>query len=479
MSQDRFEIDEFARCLERAHAHATAYLRDLPERHVGARLGRTALMAAMHTPLPAQGEDGRAVLDLLASQAVQGTSACASPRYFGFVIGGSYPVALAADWMVSAWDQNAGIHVISPLAAAAEEVAAQWLLELFDLPRDSGVGFVTGCQMANFTCLAAARHGVLRRAGWDVEAEGLYGAPRVHVVTSAESHVTIDVAMRYLGFGTRALHRVESDAQGRMLPRRLRETLARLEGPVIVCAQAGNVNTGAFDPLREIGAIVRERGGWLHVDGAFGLWARANATLRAVADGIELADSWATDAHKWLNVPYDCGVAIVRDAQDHRTAMTSVAAYLIQTGGLERDPVDWVPEFSRRARGIPVYATLRTLGRDGVAALVERCCARARQMAGLLGAEEGVRVLNDVVLNQVLVRFGDDDELTRAVVSGVQDEGTCWLSGTTWHGLGAMRISVSNWATTEEDAARSAEAILRVYRALRTCREMSSSTAAR
>ncbi|QNP40567.1 pyridoxal phosphate-dependent decarboxylase family protein [Lysobacter solisilvae (ex Woo and Kim 2020)] len=470
MSHDRFDVDEFTRCLDRAHAHAGAYLRALPQRHVGAQLGREELMAALRAPLPAHGEDAAAVLDLLAAQAPQGTSACASPRYFGFVIGGSYPVALAADWMVSAWDQNAGIHVISPLAAAAEEIAAQWLLELFDLPRESGVGFVTGCQMANFTCLAAARHGVLRQAGWDVETEGLYGAPRVHVVASAESHITIDVAMRYLGFGTRALHRVESDAQGRMLPGRLREVLETLEGPVIVCAQAGNVNTGAFDPLREIGEITRTHGAWLHVDGAFGLWARASESLRAAADGIELADSWATDAHKWLNVPYDCGVAIVRSAQDHRTAMTSVAAYLIQTGGLERDAVDWVPEFSRRARGVPVYATLRTLGRDGVAALVDRCCDRARRMAAALGAEPGVRILNDVVLNQVLVRFGDDDDITRAVVSGVQAEGTCWLSGTTWHGLGAMRISVSNWATSEDDAARSVDAILRVYRAVRAAK---------
>jgi len=463
----RFDTSEFAQCLDKAHALASAYLQDLPHRHVGARHGRDEMMAALRAPLSPQGEDGRAVLDLLASQAAQGTSACASPRYFGFVIGGAYPVALAADWLVSTWDQNAGIHVISPLAAAAEEVAAQWLRELFDLPRDSGVGFVTGCQMANFTCLAAARHGVLRRAGWDVEADGLYGAPRIHVVTSAESHITIDVALRYLGIGTRALHRVEADAQGRMLPEALREKLATLEGPVIVCAQAGNVNTGAFDPLREIAGIVRARDAWLHVDGAFGLWARASQSLRALAEGIELADSWATDAHKWLNVPYDCGVAIVRNAEDHRTAMTSVAAYLIQTGGLERDAVDWVPEFSRRARGVPVYATLRTLGRDGVESLVDGCCARARQMAAVLAAEEGVRVLNDVVLNQVLVRFGEDDDLTRAVVTGVQDEGTCWLSGTTWHDLAAMRISVSNWATTEDDVARSAEAILRVFRSLR------------
>lgn len=467
MPQDRFDTDEFARCLDRAHAHASSYLGRLPSRHVGARVGRDAMMDALSAPLSPQGEDGMEVLDLLASQAELGTSACASPRYFGFVIGGAFPVALAADWLVSSWDQNAGIHVISPLAAATEEVAAQWLLELFDLPRDAGVGFVTGCQMANFTCLSAARHGVLRRLGWDVETDGLYDAPRIHVVTSAESHITIDVAMRYLGIGTRALHRVETDAQGRMIPQRLRERLATLTGPVIVCAQAGNVNTGAFDPLREIAEVVRAHGGWLHVDAAFGLWARASRSLRRLADGIELADSWATDAHKWLNVPYDCGVAIVRNADDHRTAMTSVAAYLIQTGGLERDAVDWVPEFSRRARGVPVYATLRTLGREGVESLVDRCCARARQMASILEEEEGVRILNDVVLNQVLVRFGEDDELTRAVVTGVQEEGTCWLSGTTWHGVAAMRISVSNWATTEDDAARSAEAILRVYRSLR------------
>jgi len=465
-------FDDFAPLLARAHAHAGDFLRDLPQRFVGARAGRDEMIAALDRPLPQAGEDAAAVLDLLAGQAGRGASACAAPRYFGFVIGGSLPVALAADWLVSTWDQNAGIHVISPLAAALEEIAARWLLDLFALPRDSGVGFVTGCQMAHFTCLAAARHGVLRRAGWDVETEGLNGAPRIHVVASDEAHVTVDVALRYLGLGTRALVHVEADKQGRMRADRLRELLPTLQGPVIVCAQAGNVNTGAFDPLREIGEIARAHGAWLHVDGAFGLWARASAdeVLRERADGIELADSWATDAHKWLNVPYDSGIAIVRHAEDHRAAMTSTAAYLIQTGGAERDAVDWVPEFSRRARGIPVYAALRALGRDGVADLVDRCCARARQFATLLGAEPGVRILNDTVLNQLLVRFGDDDALTRAVVTGVQDEGTCWASGTTWHGLAAMRISVSNWATSEDDVAISAAAMLRVYRDLRAGR---------
>jgi glutamate/tyrosine decarboxylase-like PLP-dependent enzyme len=466
-SSNTFQSAVFDEYLDNARTHAVRYLRQLPDRHVGARAGRDELLGALRTALPQQGDEGGEVIDLLAAQVERGAVACNSPRYFGFVIGGAYPVALAADWLVSTWDQNAGIYAISPLVSVLEEVAGQWLLDLFDLPRESGVGFVTGCQMANFTCLAAARHHVLHRVGWDVEEDGLQGAPRIHVVASAESHVTIDVALRYLGLGKRNVHRVASDGQGRMRADGLRDALATLDGPVIVCAQAGNVNTGAIDPLREIAAITRERGAWLHVDGAFGLWARASESLRALVDGVELADSWATDAHKWLNVPYDCGVAMVRHADDHRRAMTSAAAYLIQTQGAERDAVDWVPEFSRRARGVPVYATLRALGRDGVQDLVDRSCARARQMADALRDVDGVRILNEVVLNQVLVRFGDDDDLTRAVIEGVQRDGTCWLGGTTWQGQGAMRISVSNWATTEDDAARSAAAILRVFHSLR------------
>ena len=458
--------DPFAPLLHRALGHAAAYMERLPEREVAATASREELVAALQVPLAARGEDGAAVVDLLAAQAERGTSACASPRYFGFVIGGSYPVALASDWLVSAWDQNAGLYVISPLVSVIEQVAADWLLDLFDLPREAGVGFVTGCQMANFTCLASARHAMLKRAGWDVEADGLHGAPRLTLVASAESHVTIDVAARYLGLGTRAIRRVETDDQGRMRPDRLRALLATIDGPAIVCAQAGNVNTGAFDPLDDIAQAAREHGAWLHVDGAFGLWARASRRHGALADGIQLADSWATDAHKWLNVPYDCGVAIVRDREIQRAAMSSAAAYLIQTRGAERDPTDWVPEFSRRARSVPVYATLRALGREGVESLVDRGCALASQIAQRLALEPGIRILNDVVLNQVLVRFADDDETTRRVVTGVQQDGTCWLSGTVWHGLAAMRISVSNWATSEEDAARSAEAIVRVFRQL-------------
>jgi len=464
MSQPTSEptiVDE--ELLRRTHDHAVTFLRSLPGRHVGARATREELLAALRAPLTQSGEDGASVIDLLASQGERGAIASAGPRYFGFVIGGSLPVALAADWLTGTWDQNPGIYATSPLISVIEDVAREWLLDLFDLPRNSGLGFVTGCQMANFTALAAARHGVLRRAGWDVEENGLYGAPHINLITSAESHVTIDVAMRYLGFGTRSLLRVESDEQGRMRPDRLRRLLENLSGPTIICAQAGNVNTGAFDPLREIGELAREHHAWLHVDGAFGLWARASRTLLPLADGIELADSWATDAHKWLNVPYDCGIVIVRHPEDHRPSMTSTAAYLVQTSGVERDAVDWVPEFSRRARGVTVYAALRALGRDGVEDLIDRNCARARRMAELLRRDPRVEILTDVVLNQVLVRFANDDEATRRVIAGVQQEGTCWLGGTTWHGLAAMRISFSNWATSEEDVERSAAAILKVF----------------
>ncbi|MGV8852747.1 MAG: pyridoxal phosphate-dependent decarboxylase family protein [Rhodoglobus sp.] len=453
--------------LELARNHAKDYLDGLASRHVGAKHGRQEMMASLHTSLPQDGHNPEAVIDLLARQADVGMTACSSPRYFGFVIGGTHPVALAADWLVSTWDQNAGIHAISPFSAAVEQVAAEWLLDLFDLPRESSVGFVTGGQMANFTCLAAARHSVLRRVGWDVELDGLAGAPRINILVSAAAHVTIDVALRYLGFGTRSLVIVDADDQGRMLAESLRERIADLDGPTIICAQAGNVNSGSIDPLREIAAIAREHGAWLHVDGAFGLWARVSSAFDKLVDGMELADSWSTDAHKWLNVPYDSGVAIVRHSVDHRAAMSSSASYLIQTDGDERDAIDWVPELSRRARAIPIYATVLSLGRSGVENLINRSCARAQEMAAALGAERGVQILNDVVLNQALIRFDDDDEITRAVVSAVQAEGTCWASGTTWNCQAAMRISVTNWATSPEDIAQSAAAILTVYRGLR------------
>jgi glutamate/tyrosine decarboxylase-like PLP-dependent enzyme len=377
---------------------------------------------------------------------------------------------VAADWLTTAWDQNCGLYATSPANSVAEDVVRVWLLDLFDLPRTAGVGLVTGGQQANFTALAAARHAVLRRAGWNVEEDGLPGAPRVHLVISAEAHVTIHTSLRLLGFGTRGLHRIETDDQGRMRPDHLRRTLAPLDGPIVVCAQAGNVNTGAFDPLPEITAAVRGRSNtWLHVDGAFGLWAAAVPALRDRVAGLAGADSWTTDAHKWLNVPYDSGIVIVRDVAAHHAAMTLGAAYYVETEGGERDSYNWVPESSRRARGFAVYAALKSLGRSGLAEMIDRCCRIARRMADGLRVAPGVTILNDVVLNQVLVRFdppggGDTDAFTRAVIAAVQADGTCWLGGTTWHGMVAMRISVSNWSTTDADADVSVEAILRCVR---------------
>jgi glutamate/tyrosine decarboxylase-like PLP-dependent enzyme len=447
--------------LNRAAEHAAEFLGALPQRPVAPTVTRQDLLEILDGPLTDDGEDGIAVLDALAAAGKGGSMNTAGPRFFGFVIGGSLPVTVGADWLATAWDQNAGLYAASPVTSVIEDVAREWLLDLFDLPRESGLGFVTGCQMANFTGLAAARHAVLRNGGWNVEEQGLQGAPRINVVISAEAHVTIHVALRMLGLGSGNAIVVPTDEQGRMRPEELRRALAGLSGPTIVCAQVGNVNSGAFDPIEEIAEVTHERGAWLHVDSAFGLWARASREYRHLAKGVELADSWATDAHKWLNVPYDCGVAIVRDAAAHRAAMTSSAAYLVQTSGVERDNIDWGPEFSRRGRGVTVYAALRTLGRKGIEALVDRCCAHAQRFAEILARDPRVKVLNDVVLNQVLVRFGDSDELTRETIARVQKDGTCWLGGSSWHGMGVMRISVSNWATSGEDIDKSAAAVLR------------------
>jgi len=383
------------------------------------------------------------------------------------VVGGSLPVTVAADWLTSAWDQNAVLYTLSPAAAVAEEVVAGWLLELFDLPRDSSVGFTTGCQMANFVGLAAARHAVLQKRGWDVEQQGLQGAPRVRVIVGGEAHVTATVALQMLGFGTATLERVPADDQGRMRPDALEHILAAgdANAPTIVAAQVGNVNSGASDDIAAIAEIVHRRdAAWLHVDGAFGLWARTVAELQPQVRGLEQADSWASDLHKWLNVPYDSGLVIVRDADAHRASMILSASYLIAASGDERDPQLYVPESSRRARGFTAYAALRSLGSTGVTDLVRRCCALAVRMAAALAKEPGVAVLNDVALNQVLVRFGDDDALTRDTIKRVQEDGTCWLGGSVWHGKAVMRISVSNWSTTQQDADMSVDAILRCYR---------------
>ncbi len=459
--------------LHRTADIAADFLDGLPTRPVGRPVELTRLRAVLDGPLPDGPSDPAAVVEALARGADPGVIATAGPRYFGFVIGGGVPAALAADWLASTWDQNAALYAISPAASVVEEVAARWLVELFGLPQGSSVGFVTGATMATFTALAAGRHRVLQRAGWNIEEDGYVGAPPVEVVVGDEAHVTIFVSLQMLGLGRARVHKVKADDQGRMIPSVLREVLSGINGPTLVCAQSGNVNTGGFDPLDEIVPIVRERpNAWLHVDGAFGLWAAATPSLRDRVVGLDGADSWTTDAHKWLNVPYDSGIVVCRDVDAHLASMTLGAAYYIETAGGERDPYNWVPESSRRARGFPIYAALKSLGRSGLADMIDHCCALARRFGDGLRGAPGVTILNDVVLNQVLVRFAPPDgranadsaaidAFTREVIAAVQADGTCWLGGTTWHGMAAMRISVSNWSTTEADVDVSAAAILR------------------
>jgi glutamate/tyrosine decarboxylase-like PLP-dependent enzyme len=443
--------------------HAQRFLRGLDERPVGAAVDAEAVRAALGGPLGEQGESAAAVIEALAAGADPGIVASAGPRHFGFVIGGALPAALAADWLVSAWDQCAAFHSLSPAAAAIEEIAAEWTLDLLGLPASASVGFVTGAQTANTTALAAARHAVLARAGWDVESRGLVGAPGVHVVCGAQAHATIYTALRLLGLGSETAIRVAADGQGRMQPGELASTLAGLDGPAIVCAQAGNVATGAFDPFEPIADACAERGAWLHVDGAFGLWAAAAPSTRDLLASVDRADSWALDAHKWLNVPYDSAMAIVADPNAHRAAMSLAASYLVADPG-RRDSTNYVPESSRRARAVPVYAALRALGRTGVAELVERNCAHARRMAGRLAELDGVQIINDVVLNQVLVRLPGGDEANARIVEAVQRQGTCWLGPTRWEDQTVMRVSFSNWATSDDDVDRSAAAIAAILR---------------
>jgi glutamate/tyrosine decarboxylase-like PLP-dependent enzyme len=451
--------------VDRALLHLTAelaseHLSGLAQRPAGARAGFPELRAALGGALPEEGVAPERVIEELARDAAPGLVASPGPRYFGFVTGGALPAALAADWLASAWDQNAFSAASSPAAAVVEEVVAGWLLELLSLPPTASLGLTTGAQMANVVGLAAARHALLAAEGWDLEQRGLSGSPSLRVLAGEEAHVTVFRALRLLGFGRAAIEIMDADGQGRMDARALAATLAAGEGPAIVCAQAGNVNTGACDPLGGVVTAAREHGAWVHVDGAFGLWAAASPALSPLVAGAAGADSWVTDGHKWLNVPYDCGIVAVRDPQAHRAAMGMTAAYLVSGGTGERSNSDFVPEASRRARGFAVYAALRSLGRNGVAELVERCCALARRLAERLDAEPGIEVLNDVVLNQVLLRVGDDDATTDAVVGGVQADGTCWLGGTRWKGRAAIRVSVSNWSTTEADMDRTAEAIV-------------------
>jgi glutamate/tyrosine decarboxylase-like PLP-dependent enzyme len=393
-----------------------------------------------------------------------GLAAMTGPRFFGWVIGGSDPVGVAADWLAGAWGQNTGNPLATPAAAAVEAAAGDALLELLDLPRKSSVGFVTGATMANFTCLAAARSEVLRRAGWDVEADGLFGAPPITVIIGEEAHSTVFVSLKYLGLGASRVVKVAVDNDGAMLPDAFAKAIKQASGPVIVIAQAGQINSGAFDHFLPIAAAAREKGAWLHVDGAFGLWARATPDRAHLTAGIDKADSWAVDGHKWLQTPYDCGYAIVRDREAHRRAMQISASYLPGAANDERTPADYVPELSRRARGFATWALIRHLGRKGIADMVSRHCAFARRFAERLAVEPGVEILNTVALNQVTVRFGGDDELTRKTIARIQSDGVCFVGGSEWRGRWIMRISVIGGATTDGDVDRSASALITALR---------------
>jgi len=457
-------MDDVRALLERTASIAADYLESLGDRRVFPDVTPEELRAALGGPLPEQPIDPQTVVTDLVEAAEPGVLATGTGRYFGFVIGGALPAALAADWLTSAWDQNAGLYVGGPSASIVEQITRDWILDLLGLPGEGSIGFVTGTQMAHATGLAAARFHVLDAVGWDVERHGLQGAPPVRVLAGAKRHVTIDRALRLLGLGSPTV--VEADEEGRMRADALSRALVDGSGPTIVCAQAGEVNTGAFDPLAEIADACRAAHAWLHVDGAFGIWAAVSPRLRHLVAGLELADSWTTDAHKWLNVPYDSGIVLCAHPESHRRAMTVQAAYLIQDEGQRRvrDQVDWVPEFSRRARGFAVYAALRSLGRTGVVELVERCCEQARRFAEQIAAVRGVQVLNEVVLNQVLFSFEDDERTDEALVD-VQAAGEVWLSGTTWNGRKAIRVSVSNWQTGDEETDLVVEAFRRAVEA--------------
>jgi glutamate/tyrosine decarboxylase-like PLP-dependent enzyme len=468
--------DEMEAVLLAAARRAIAY-RTAPPAHQRAAASYADCVAAFDDALPDEGMAAPDVLAALVARAEPGLHAATGPRFFGWVIGNSHPVGVAADWLTAAWGQNTANHVAAPAAAAAETVAARWLLEVLRLPAECSVGFVTGATMASFVALAAARGEVLRRAGWDVEALGLFGAPPVRVLIGEEAHASVFSALQYLGFGKASLIRVPTDAQGVMQPDAFADLLAREvpEGaPLIVVTQAGHIHSGATDAHERIVPLAQARAGWVHVDGAFGLWARACPTRASLAAGVEGADSWATDGHKWLQTPFDCGYAIVRDAGAHRRAMTIAASYLPPVSEHERDPSHYVPELSRRARGFASWALLRHFGRKGIAAMVERHCAQARLLADLLAAEPGITVLNEVVLNQVAVRFGgasagapegvQGDALTRATIAAVQEEGTCFAAGASWRGGWILRLSVIGFSTTDDDIRLSAQAIIDAWR---------------
>lgn len=441
--------------LQKTTQMALHYLEELSSRSVAPTAAAIDQLVRLKEPLPDHPLDPAATLQLLDEVGSPASMAMAGPRFFGFVTGGSLPIALAANWLAGAWDQNCGLYRITPATALLEQIALDWMLDLLHLPAGSGGAFVTGATVANFTALAAARHAVLAKVGWNVEADGLFGAPPITVVVGEEVHPSLLKALGMLGLGRNRIVKVPVDRQGRMRP----EAIPVLTCPAIICAQVGNVNTGVCDPVSDICQHARESAAWVHVDGAFGLWAAASPALAHLTAGMEQADSWATDAHKWLNVPYDSGLAFVRDAKTLQAAMAITADYL-PTQSEVRNPSDYTPELSRRARGVEVWAVLRTLGRSGIAELIERTCHHARRFAEALHAA-GYAILNDVVLNQVLVSFGDA-ATTQRVIAAIQAEGTCWCGITVWQGQTAMRISVSSWATTEADVEQSIAAILKI-----------------
>ncbi|MEQ9814182.1 MAG: aminotransferase class V-fold PLP-dependent enzyme [Azospirillaceae bacterium] len=471
-SRDDHAEEAALSALRQAFTHAAAFRRSLADRPHRPRLDYRQMRDALMRPLPERGLEGAEVIDDLAASVEPGLMAMPAAGFFGWVLGASHPVGVAADWLASAWGQNSAYHTPTPGTAAIEEVAEAWLLDLLDLPRESSIGFCTGATVSSFVCLAAARGQQLRAHGWDPDADGLFGAPPVHVFIGAEAHQTVFAGLQYLGFGHRRVVTVPADTQGRMYPEALAREMAARSGPMIVIAQSGQINTGAFDPFPAICRIARAHGAWVHVDGAFGLWARACPDTSFLTEGIELCDSWSMDAHKWLQTPFDTGFAIVRHREDHRRAMTIHASYLPEIAGGDRVPSALVPELSRRARGLPVWAMLRHLGRDGVAEMVGRHCRLARHMAARLSAESGVRVLNEVVLNQVIVQFGDGDrerrkKTTAAVIAAVQESEACFVAGSDWGAEWVMRISVISHLSDLAAADRAVDAMIACWRRLR------------
>jgi glutamate/tyrosine decarboxylase-like PLP-dependent enzyme len=462
---------DFAGTLQIAFRHALSYLHSTEDRHIAATDDVETLRSRLFRPLLDSGMDPKKVIEELAQDAQGGLVGSTSGRFFGWVIGGAIPAALAADWLVAAWDQNATVYACSPAAAAVEEIAGAWLKELLGLPSSASFAFVTGCQMAHSTCLAAARHGLLAERGWDVETEGLFGAPRLRILTSKQRHGTFERAVRLLGIGSSQCVYLESDSEDRLDARALERAFAQEPAaPTIVLLQAGDINVGAFDQFETLIPIAHRYGAWVHVDGAFGLWVAASPRLRHLVNGIQHADSWATDGHKWLNVPYDSGYAFVSRPDVHRASMSYVAPYVAHHA-MARDQSDWNPEWSRRARGFSTYAALRQLGRLGVAEMVERCCRHAHELVMRIGALPGAEVLWEPVINQGMVRFldpvdgaGDEahDRRTEEVIAAINASGEAFFCATTWRGRRAMRVSVSNWQTSESDVDRTVNAVRKI-----------------